>query len=527
MGHDEYRNCPYCDEEIKRIAKKCRYCKSMLNKKSIDVRENLKVEVIVNSANKNQKEKLIQGEEKDRVSKINIKQEKSEAGLKNLNSGINKSIRNKKIIHVVWYIVAVVFLFSLIYSINIIGLNYDEKSANSTPDFANATPDDATITDDDSIGEVIPDYLVLCKEDITVKYEDRTISLSRDGGRTYHKSIFVDDIDLQHLHVFDNGTLFFVDHTKCYYSHDWENLHESTVLDINGDPFIPYNYNNFSIMAGSDTHRHMIDGQEILCWGNYDSKYDTQYNNVNVWYTVDKGETVKSAYRFRATREDDGSGYLHTRHIHAVNFNPTDNSFWLQTGDGIIDGVDDRHVLKGTYDLEEDQWNWQLVGTGKQFKWGAAVFIGNYIYYAWDVSNGGVVRVPYDEAGNTEEHDLVCPTENDCLTVIKSHTGEIIAVQTIWGGNADPTTIYYTPDRETWYKIETNAHPEVTEPEEAILLSDMSTDNWGRVRAGGVSFPSGVNLPAVFLDEFVRAEFPDAFKPPRIGSSGKMNVDQN
>ncbi len=415
-----------------------------------------------------------------------------------LNSRLDKSIQKKTKIHVIWYAAACILIFSLFFFISIIGCSKsDEKSANSTAY--------------DRGGEVMPDNLVLCREDFTVKYKDGTISLSRDGGKTYNKSIFVDDKDLQGIHVFENGTLFFVDHTKCYYSHDWETLHESTVLDINGDPFVPYKYHNFSINMGGDTHRHIIDGQEILCWGNYDYQYDTQYKNVNVWYTVDKGETVKTAYKFRSTEADDGSGNLYTRHVHNVNFNPSDNTFWLQTGDFISNGVDQRHVLKGTYDLHEDEWNWSLVGTGHEFKWCNALFIGDYIYFSWDVSNGGVVRVPYDKANDISKHDLILATPNDCLAVIKSHKDEIIAVQAPYGGDDDSRNLYYSPDRKTWYRIE-NTIPEGYSM--IAFLADMSTDNWGRVRATPQNMSPHKVLPAIFLDEIVReAGFPDAFKP--------------
>ncbi len=37
MSNDEYKNCPFCDEEIKEIAVKCRYCKSPLDDNTDDI----------------------------------------------------------------------------------------------------------------------------------------------------------------------------------------------------------------------------------------------------------------------------------------------------------------------------------------------------------------------------------------------------------------------------------------------------------------------------------------------------------
>jgi hypothetical protein len=49
MAGNEYKNCPFCDEEIKAIAIKCRYCESLLYKK---MPGNKKAEVINNSIEK-------------------------------------------------------------------------------------------------------------------------------------------------------------------------------------------------------------------------------------------------------------------------------------------------------------------------------------------------------------------------------------------------------------------------------------------------------------------------------------------
>ena len=361
--------------------------------------------------------------------------------------------------------------------------------------------------------DVAPDNLVLCREDFTVKYVDGVISLSRDGGVSYHRSIEVGDIDLLHVHVFEDESLFFADHGACYYSHDWEAFHESTVLDIDGEEFVPYTLHHFTMNMGADTYRQIVDGQEMLVWGNYCYQGYSEYESVNVWYTTDRGETVKTAYSFRPTEADDGSGRLYTRHVHNVNFNPSDNTFWLQTGDFIRNGVDQRHVLKGVYSFEDDRWEWELVGSGYEFKWTSVVFVGEDIYFAWDVPTGGVVRVPYHLAGDTDAHDLVLATENDCLAIIKSHDDEFIVIQAPYGGDDDARNLYYSPDRLNWHRIE-NLIPEDTPNNRIAFLPDLSTDNWGRVRATPQNMSPHHVHETVFLDEIVRsAGFPDAFRP--------------
>lgn len=75
--------------------------------------------------------------------------------------------------------------------------------------------------------------------------------------------------------------------------------------------------------------------KEILCWGGYNNE-DKEFK-PRLWMTSDSGRTVRCTYKFGDW------GQLKARHVHAVNFNISDCSFWAQTGDF----TDQCHWLQG------------------------------------------------------------------------------------------------------------------------------------------------------------------------------------
>jgi hypothetical protein len=357
------------------------------------------------------------------------------------------------------------------------------------------------------------------RDNMTVKFENGALSLSKDGGETFPYSLPVPMTRLNYVYLFKDGEFLFATDTKVYYTHDWQTYQESTVIGIDGQLFVPSQYNNFTSHRQSNA-RPMINGVEVLLWGNYTVDAGVAYENINLWYTKDKGATIKSCYKFNHS-----APLLYTRHVHAVNFNPFDNSYWVQTGDDAQNGKDCAHVFKGYYNLQTDTWTWELIGSGGpllEWAWAGADFTADAIYWAWDAASNisGIMKAAYADITDITKHVRLLSTPEPCSNMFLGERGDIIAYQNMWGNRTErPRNFYYSPNKgANWYKIE-GPVPSNMDYQLTYYLGNWPPDAQGRVMAavfgGGVEpLETYDRLPAVFIEETIKAAgFPDAFKP--------------
>jgi hypothetical protein len=191
-----------------------------------------------------------------------------------------------------------------------------------------------------------------------LKFDDvDTISLSLDYGATYpHTKVLVGVTEVQHAMIFDNGNIMFCSATKCYYSTDnLATYNESTVLDIAGDPFVASDRQNFRPWD-CDHFEVTHDGVSLHTWGSYINAGTGVDVNINQWYTIDQGLTVKSGYKFHVSLPD-----VECRHIHFVKYDKYADKFYMGTGD---DDVNHNNFMRGTYDSVTDVWTWVIIGQG-------------------------------------------------------------------------------------------------------------------------------------------------------------------
>ena len=311
-------------------------------------------------------------------------------------------------------------------------------------------------------------------QNIFCKLVDGTLSMSLDHGRSYSHSIDLsavasDSSDIKTLWIFGDHSLFFADLTRCFYSHDWKTYHESAVFGIDGEPFVPNpRDHNFSRLS-YHVNRPIIGDRELYVWGNY-STGSSAYNNINIWMTSDKGETVRSTYKFRDQRSDTDNPILFARHMHRVDFCPLDNTLWAQSGDHSRDGVHEQHWLLGRYDHLTDTLTWDHLQSGKfaasgnRFKSLNIDWRQGYMHWSCDTGayRGGAFRVPYvpgpgniEQIVNPAEHEQLKGTQNDASGHLINDNGEMVIFQLRWGGSAHPHVFYYSSDHgKTWHDIE-------------------------------------------------------------------------
>lgn len=314
-------------------------------------------------------------------------------------------------------------------------------------------------------------------------FTDDAIYLSTDNAKTWpHKAAFPDASKITFSVILKNGNVLFATLNKIYLSTDnLKSYNEVTVQDQDGnklpahkplDPSKPGWY--FHPLDGE--HTWEIDGKEILVWGNYCNVLGGAVP-VNIYYSIDGGQTVKRAYAFgvspRWQQNNAKPGDLLgnpdnptiARHIHCVTYNPDENAFYACTGDH--DEQDNGqvkhecHWLRGTYDWGKDQWDWQVVvsdSMNTRYKSGGINFIDGQLYWASD-ANGpkphdrGIFRCdPKDLADKSKHTMLFNPTYEVANMLIED--GVILA------GHYTPVSPYhvgiiYSPDLgKTWVQYD-------------------------------------------------------------------------
>ncbi|WP_107995766.1 hypothetical protein [Trichococcus paludicola] len=349
-----------------------------------------------------------------------------------------------------------------------------------------------------------------------VAYDGSNLFLSTDGGLSYTKEFSVENIEIiKYIHLFSNGNILFADHLKCYYSHDWMGYYESTLLAQDNSPFVPYSLkDNFSCYKKGSV-KQLVGGVEMLVWGNYSTESGSEFNDfTKVWYTKDFGVTVKKAYNFNTPTT------LKCRHIHNVDFNPSDSSFWIQTGDeNDYFGTVMTHWLKGIYDLTTDTWTFIDFASGIAFKSTNMIFKDPYVYFSNDnYPNGGIKRAPIATMGDSAMHTTVLTTPKSCHYMLIRPSGDIVAFQTRDGGAEMPRTMYYTPDGINFVRI-VGSMPYIFDSGANSQYQNYWPINSNGKILAGIQNQDAQNIilwdktPSVFIDDFIRENgFPNAFK---------------
>ena len=345
-----------------------------------------------------------------------------------------------------------------------------------------------------------------------VKREGNVISLSKDNGRTFTESLSVSGLGMiKMIHVFETGELMLCNDTQAFYSYDWQTLNQAQVIGFNGQSHQPSTYDNFSLTT--TMNRQYVGNDEIKCWGNYSNASGTEHVNINVWYTTDKGRTVKSAIKFGTS----GGGLLasrYTRHVHSVDFLEDDGSFWVQTGDH----GDEPLVARGYYNPSNDNWTWELIGTGQNFKFGNLQFHNGWAYWTGYVAGGGGMKAPINQIQNVSSHQRLVQTINDAVSLILGKRGDVAVTNSKWPNITTEVahTIYYAPDGVNFTRITgdipAGANNE-TKYEKVFGVNSQGKVLSGVWVDGQPGWEEWDGLPSVWLDDIIRnAGFPNAFR---------------
>lgn len=250
-------------------------------------------------------------------------------------------------------------------------------------------------------------------------FEPGKILLSEDCGKSWpHSAPFPEAENLTFSVILKNGNVLFATRERLFLSTDNLKSHREIIVKRrDGRDYRPHQPVNpdlpgwyFHPLDGE--HCFEVGGREMLIWGNYCNVLGGAVP-VNIYYSVDGGETVKLAYSFgrnpafqqkgapaEAPQLGDPDNPVIARHVHNVVYNPAENAFYACTGDIDRSYGKECHWLRGTYDAKADAWDWQVIvsaDSDSRFKCGGINFVDNRVY--WIADANGPKQGPQHDRG--------------------------------------------------------------------------------------------------------------------------------
>lgn len=348
-----------------------------------------------------------------------------------------------------------------------------------TIDGSKATNSENEKTEETDYSYLLNKSICLIENDI-VAFDDSLFYISRDLGKTWNPGPKLDKGQIVRLaYLFNDGALFYCTDDKCFYSTDYATVEQSSVYDIDGQVFVPSSpFHSFSAYE-HDAKRVIQGDREVLCWGNYNNEESINPGFVSrIWLTYDKGKTVRCSFKFGTSTIN--NSVINARHVHSLNYNRYDSTFWVCTGDD----PKTSHWLKGVFNSKLGEIKWELIGTGLDYKTGNMQFYKNWIYASKDSQPGGVFRIKYDEARDMSRKELLLQTPNDCLSVYVGNSGDILAIMTTTGGSCDPRIIYYSINQKAFTTFEAPIPDFLLEYGYSILYNTWGITDDGYILTG-------------------------------------------
>jgi hypothetical protein len=349
-------------------------------------------------------------------------------------------------------------------------------------------------------------YIDSQRDHKTFGFGDGKVFLSDDNARSWsHSAPFPDAENITFSCFLKNGNILFATRNKLFLSTDNLKTHrEIIVKDRHGRDFVPHtpqdpNLPGWYFHPLDGVHTWDIDGREILVWGNYCNVLGGPVP-VNIYYSTDSGETVKTAYSFgrnphfqeKGAKPEaflgDPDNPVICRHVHGVTFNPAEQAFYACTGDVNRGHGNECHWLRGTYDAKADKWDWRVlvsVNANSRFKSGGINFVDGQLYWAAD-ANGrkaheekydrGIFRCVPADLADTTKHTRLFAAEFEMANMI-------IQDNVILAGHCAPASTYKTgiavsPDLgKTWAEYDL-AEFGARSP---VRFQPKNSDGWFRV----------------------------------------------